>query len=200
METQRKSTTTQTMPDRCALALRFSNTFEKIAGETDLASNATEDGELFLEQVVKCLASIVRPDGGKTSRWRCRRNRYGRWRSIFLDSRAKRVEGAVVSSVFFGNALRYRPGAFELCRRVEVGALFAGMELETAAGASPLGIKPGLQNGTAIRTTRACYGSHHSGSPRTNLLLMRTMFWWALLFLFGAIRIHVAPVAILPLQ
>ena len=200
METQRKSTTTQTMPDRCALALRFSNTFEKIAGETDLASNATEDGELFLEQVVKCLASIVRPDGGKTSRWRCRRNRYGRWRSIFLDSRAKRVEGAVVSSVFFGNALRYRPGAFELCPRVEVGALFAGMELETAAGASSLGIKPGLQNGTAIRTTRACYGSHHSGSPRTDLLLMRTMFWWALLFLFGAIRIHVAPVAILPLQ
>jgi hypothetical protein len=32
------------------------------------------------------------------------------------------------------------------------------------------------------------------------LLLMRTMFWWALLFLFGAIGIHVAPVAILPLQ
>ena len=173
---------------------------EKTAGETDLASNATEDGELFLEQVVKCLASIVRPDGGKTSRWRSRRNRYGRWRSIFLDSRAERVESALVSSIFLGNALRYRLGAFELCRRVEIGTLFAGMELETAAGASSLGIKPGLQNGTAIRTTRACDGSHHSRSPRTDLLLMRTMFWRALLFLFGAIGIHVAPVAILPLQ
>src|SRR5580692_11028235 len=122
------------MLDQCALSLRFSN-IRKDAGETDLASNATEDGELFLEQIVKCLACIVRPDGGgKTSRRRCRRNRYGRWRSIFLDRRAERVKGAVVSSVFFGNALRYRPGAFELCRRVKVGALLAGMELESAAG------------------------------------------------------------------
>jgi hypothetical protein len=107
-----------------------------------LASNAAEDGELFLEQIVKCLASIVRPDGGKTSRRRCRRNRYGRWRSIFLNGRAKRVEGAVVSSIFFGNALLYRACAFELRSRIEIGALLATMKLESTAGASSLGVEP----------------------------------------------------------
>jgi hypothetical protein len=63
---------------------------------------------------------------------------------------AKRVESAVVSSIFFGNALLYRAGAFELRRRIEIGALLAAMKLETTAGASSLGVEPRLQNCTAI--------------------------------------------------
>lgn len=164
------------------------------------ASKAVEDGELFFKQVVKCLAGIVWPDRGKTSRRRCRRNRYGRRRSIFLDGRSECVERAVVSSILFGNALKYRAGAFELRSRIEIGALLAAMKVEAAARASSLWVKPRLQHSPAIRTTRARDCSHHPGSPRSDLLLMWTMLWWAFLFLFRGISIHVAPVAILPLQ
>lgn len=170
-------------------------------GSASLASNATEDGELFLEQVVKRLASIVGPDRGKSARSGRPRNRYRRGSRILFDGGAERVKRAIVSSVFFCNALRYGPGAFKLRRRIEVGALLAAVEFEPTARASPLGIKPGMQDRTAVGTTRARDRPHHSRSPRPDLLLARAILWRALLlFFFGAIRVHVTPVAILPLQ
>jgi len=121
-----------------------------MASSARLAHSATQDGELFLEQVVKRLASVIGPDRGKTSRRGCWRNGCRSGGRILLDRRAERVEGAVVSSVFLGNALRYRPGALKLRRSVKVRALLAAMKLETTTRASPFGVKPGLQNGAAI--------------------------------------------------
>jgi len=115
-----------------------------------LASDTTKDGELFLEQIFKRLAGVVGPDRTKTSRRRRRRNGHGSGSRILLDGRAERVEGAVVSSIFLGNALGYRSCALKLRRSVKVRTLFAAMELETATRASCLRIKASLQNGAAI--------------------------------------------------
>jgi hypothetical protein len=124
--------------------------FGKRTSVASLGSRATEDGELFLEQVVKRLASIIRPGRGKTSRSVRRRSGYGRRSRILFDSRAEGVKGAVVASIFFGNTLGYRPGALKLSRSIEIRALFTAMQLETTTRAGPLGIKAGLQNGAAI--------------------------------------------------
>jgi hypothetical protein len=106
--------------------------------------------ELFLEQIVKRLASVVWPDRGKASRgWRLR-NRYRGGSCILLYGRAERIKGAVVSSILFGNALWYRPGAFKLRRGVKVRTLLAAMKLKTAARTTAIGIKTLLQNGAAI--------------------------------------------------
>ena len=115
---------------------------QKTVSSVGSASSATEDGELFLKQVVKRLASIVRPDGGKPSRSGRPRNRYCRRSRILLDGGAERVERAVVSSIFLGNALRYRAGAFKLRRSIEVRTLLAAVKFEPTARASPLGVKP----------------------------------------------------------
>lgn len=115
-----------------------------------LASSATEDGELFLKQVVKRLASIVGPDGGKTARSGRPGNRYRRGSRILFDGGAERVERAIVSSIFFGNALCYGPGAFKLRGSIEICALLAAVEFEPTARASPLGVKAGMQDRTAI--------------------------------------------------
>src|SRR5438309_6960314 len=103
-----------------------------------------------LEQVVMRSASVIGPDRGKSPRRGCWRTGCCSGGRILLDRRAERVESAVVSSVFLGNALRYRPGALKLRRSVKVCALLAAMKLEATARAGPFGVKPGLQNGAAI--------------------------------------------------
>lgn len=167
---------------------------------SDWRATATEDGELFFEQVVKRLASIVGPAGRKASRgWR-RRNGYRGRSRILLDGGAECVESAVVSGIFLSNALRYGAGALELRGGVEIRTLLAAVKLEAAARTSSLGIKPGLKHGAAIGTPRPRNCAHHSRSPRPDLFLARAMFGWTLFFLFRGIGLHVAPVAILPLQ
>ncbi len=69
---------------------------------------------------------------------------------ILLYGRAERIKGAVVSSILFGNALWYRPGAFKLRRGVKVRTLLAAMKLKTAARTTAVGVKTLLQNGAAI--------------------------------------------------
>src|SRR5438105_6885698 len=159
-----------------------------------------EDGELFFEQVVKRLASIRGPAGGKPSGgWRRRNGYRGRSRILF-DCGAGRIKGALVSGIFPGNALRYRAGALKLRGGVEVRTLLAAMELEATARASSLRIKPGLQHGAAIGAARPRDRAHHSRSPRPDLFLPRAIFRWTLFFLFRGIGLHVAPMTILPLQ
>jgi hypothetical protein len=106
--------------------------------------------ELLLEQVVKCFASVIRPDRGKATRRRCRRSSYGCGSRVLLDSRAKAVKGAFISSIFFGDAFGYRPGTFKLRRSIEVCALLAAVQMESAARTTAIGIKTLLQNSAAI--------------------------------------------------
>ena len=164
-----------------------------------LASRAVTSNLLF-EKILERLACVIRPDRGETRGSRRGRNGYRRGSRIFLDGGAECVKGALVSSIFLSNPLRYGPGAFELRRSIEICALLAAVKLESATRTSALGVEPRLQHGAAIGTTRTRDCAHHTRSPRANLFLARAMFGWALFFLFRGIGLHVAPVAILPLQ
>jgi len=153
---------------------------------------------LLLEEILERLAGITRARnvlGGNS-----RAVLGSRRRRIFFDGRAEFVKSAIVPLIFAGNAFGNGLHAFKARGRIKVRTLFAGVELETAFRALPLGIESLLQNRAAIRTTRARDGAHHSRRPRPNLFLSRMAFGRPFLFFLGLFGAHVAPLLILPLQ
>lgn len=156
--------------------------------------------ELFLEKIVECFAGVVRTNGRETPRRGCRRSAHSGGSRILLDCGAKRIESAIVSSVLLGDALRYRAGALELSSGIEVSALFAAVQFETATGALAAGIETWLQDGAAIRAPRARDRPYHSRSPWADLFLPRAILRGTLFLFLRGIGIHVAPVAVLPVQ
>jgi len=155
----------------------------------------------FLKQVVESAAGVIgtlrRGIGGNL---RSSGRGDGGRRRILFHCGAKRIERAVIARVFLGDTLGNRLRALKLRAGIEIHALLAGMQLETATRAGALGVETGLQHGAAVRAARACDGADHARRSRTDLLLVRPTFWRAFLFLCRGVRIHVAPVAILPLQ
>lgn len=95
-------------------------------------------GSIF-EQTVESLAGSVGP-GGHSSR------------SLLLHAHADRIEPAFVAGIFLGNSFRDRLRAFESARRIEVGALFAGVEFEAAFGASTEWLRPLSEQRAALGT------------------------------------------------
>jgi hypothetical protein len=155
---------------------------------------------LFLEEVVECLAGAVRAIGRGISRGRSGRTRCGCRRGVLLYRRAECVKRAFVSRIFFGDALGDWLCALELRARVEVHALFAAVQLESATRAGAVPVEARLEHHTAIRAARARDGANHARRARPDLLLVRPVFRRAFFLLLGGVRIHVTPLAILPLQ
>jgi hypothetical protein len=154
--------------------------------------------DLFLEKILECLAGIGwtrRALGG--SRCPCDGSR---WRSVLFDRRTKFVERAMVPLVLARNALRHRLHAFKSRARVKIGALLAGVQLESALRALTLRVETRLQDGAAIRASRSRDRADHARRARSDLVLSRVAFGWPFLFFLGLVRTHVAVLFILPLQ
>src|SRR6202165_4446353 len=108
---------------------------------------------LFLEQVLERLTGVAGTRnvlGG--NRWAWSRSRR---RRIFFNRRAKFVEPAIVPLILARDAFRDRLHAFKSRGRIKIGALLAGMQLESALRALAFRIETRLQNGPAIRASRA---------------------------------------------
>jgi hypothetical protein len=99
----------------------------------------------LLEQILKRLPRIVGPQGG--------------WSGGFLlAGDTKFVERAIVAHVFLLHALGDRSHALEAAAGIEVRALLAGVQFETALGTKARGRHP-LQDRAALRTSRDGMGS-----------------------------------------
>ena len=101
---------------------------------------------------------------------RCRRGWCDR-RRVFFHGHSNLKELAGVLGAFFKNWLGDRLRAFPLNASIEVDALFAAMQLESALGAWPIYVEPGRQNGSAARASRAEYGANHARRAWADLLL-----------------------------
>ena len=95
-----------------------------------------------------------------------------------------------------GNGLH----AFEPRARIEIRALFAAVQIESATRALAFRVETLLQDGAAIGTSRARDGANHTRRARPDLILPWMAFGRAFLFLLGLVGTHVAPLLILPLQ
>ena len=104
--------------------------------------------DLLLKQVVESLAARARTrnllGGNRGSRGGSRR------RGIFFDRGAKFVKSAIVPLVLAGDTFQDRLHAFKSRGRIKVGALLAGVQLESALRAFAFGIETRLQNSAAI--------------------------------------------------
>src|SRR5512140_2507536 len=76
--------------------------------------------ELVLEQAVEGFAGVVGTGGAGTGG------------SLLFDTHTNRIELAFVACVFLGHALGNRLQTLEPLRRIEIGALFARMQLKAA--------------------------------------------------------------------
>ncbi len=154
--------------------------------------------DLFLEKILECLAGIAGtrnvPGGNRWSR------NGGRRRRIFFDRGAEFVEPAIVPLVLARNAFGNGLHAFKPRARIEIRALLAGMQVESALRTLSFRIETRLQHGATIRTSRARDRADHARRPRSDLILSRMAFRRPFLFFLGLVRTHVAVLLILPLQ
>jgi hypothetical protein len=153
---------------------------------------------LLLKEIVEGLAGVAGTRnmlGG--NRWPRHGSRRG---GVFFNGGAKFVELAIVLLVLARDAFRNRLHAFKSRGRIEIGALLAGMQLERALRALAFGVETRLQNGAAIRASRARDGAHHARRARSNLFLSGMAFGRPFLFFLGLFGTHVAPLLILPIQ
>lgn len=162
-----------------------------------MGGTASSEG-LLLEEVLESFAGIVWPAGG--NRRRSGIARIVDWRSIFLDRHAKFKKCAVVFSIFPRNPLRNGLRAFELCSRVKMYALFAGVQFQLALGALAILIEARSQDRSAIRTARPHHGSHHARRARTHLVLPRPRLRRTFTLFLVAIPIAVPFVLVLPIH
>ena len=153
---------------------------------------------LLLKEVLEGLAGVARTGNVLGGSGRSRNG--SRRRRIFFNRRAKFVEPAIVPLILAGDAFQNRLHAFKSRGRIKIGALLAAMQLESALRALAFRIETRLQNGAAIRTSRARDCPHHARRARSNLFLPGMAFGRPFLFLLGLVRTHIAPLFILPLQ
>ena len=154
---------------------------------------------LLLEKVVEGAASIVRARGacgGRTGRRLC-----GGGSGVLFNRGANFVERAIVVHVFardwFGHGLH----ALETRGAIEKAALFAAMQIESAARALRVDVRVSLQHGAATRAAHARNGANHSRGTRSELFLTRAAIVRGPLFLFfRLVGILVAVLPILPIQ
>ena len=124
----------------------------------------------FFEEVFEGLAGV----GGARWGWgrrRCRgRLGVGSGSGIFFNGHAEFVEGAIIFCVLGSDALGNGLRALELDAGIEEAALFAGVKLELAFGASAVGVETGGQYGAAICAAAASDGADHSRSAGAELI------------------------------
>ena len=103
---------------------------------------------LLFKEILECLSSVA---GARNVLGGNRWSRLGsRRRGIFFDRRAKFVKPAIVLLILARNAFGNRLHAFKARGRVKVGALFAGVKLESAFRAFAFRIETLLQNSAAV--------------------------------------------------
>ncbi len=107
---------------------------------------------------------------------------------FFFDHHTDRIEGAVVAFVFGRDAGGDGLIALEAAGGIEVFALFAGMEIESALGALAEGIGEILQERAALGAARDSARTGHVDGARTESILALRSLSSRLLtgFFFGA--------------
>ena len=114
---------------------------------------------LFLKQILKCSPRVVRL---QTSR--CRR--------FLLTRHANLVQRAIIARIFFRDPLFNGLHALEAAAGIEIGALLARVQLETAFGTLALArTRPSLQDRSALRTTRDRARPRQIHRPRTQCVV-----------------------------
>jgi hypothetical protein len=95
------------------------------------------------------------------------------WRGVFFDGHAVLEKGASVLRALLHDRLRNGLRAFPLGCSVEIYALLAAVQLETAARTGAIGVESGGQDITATRTARPKDCADHPRRARAYLLLAR---------------------------
>ena len=93
---------------------------------------------LLLKEIVEGSAGVVAGTGS------------GAGRGLLLHPHADGIKLALVARIFPGDSFCYRLHAFEAAGRVEVGALFAGVQFESALRTSPHRLGDCSQQGSAL--------------------------------------------------
>jgi hypothetical protein len=122
---------------------------------------------LLSKEILEGLASVQRLGGG----------------SFPLDGRPRREKVALVSDIFLWNACRYRLRAFEACGGIEVGTLFATMQVNPTSRAFACKFDIRGKDGGARGTPHHLAFARHQRSLRPETLV----FWPR--FLFGSVRV-----------
>src|SRR5260370_20129874 len=142
-----------------------------IRGAKDTAKKWACD--LLVEEVLEGLAGVVVARrgrrGGVSSLLRV-----GGGRGVFFHGGTKFVEGAVVLGVLGRDALWDRLRALKLRGAVEVEALFATVQLESAFGTLAVGVKATGEHCAAIGAAGTGHGADHARRSRAELVGART--------------------------
>jgi hypothetical protein len=158
----------------------------------DRPKNLGSENALLLKQVFESLASVERAAGCWFRDGDLRGLLIGGRSGVLFDGRAELIELAIVLAVFGSDALWNRLRALKLRAGIEEAALLAAVEFGVALGAGAAGVKAGYQNRATIGAAGTGDGADHSGSARTEMIVLsaRTSlrwlaFWAGLLFFIG---------------
>ena len=137
---------------------------------------------LLFKEIFEGLAGVVGTRRSRRRRTIRRRLSVRSGSSVLFNSHSKFVEGAVIASIFRGDALGNGLHAFELRAGIEETALLAAVEFEVAFGAGTVGVEAGGENSAAIGTSGAGNGADHARGARAELIgASRTARWGLLL-------------------
>ncbi len=137
---------------------------------------------LLLEEIFKCLARVIRTLAALAG-------------SFLLKHHAHGIEGTIVALVLGRDPCGNRLVAFETARRVEVLALLAGVEFETALRALGHGLGKILQQGAALRAAGDGTSPRHVKRARAEGVvvprsrLLQLLLWFAAGVLISALAI-----------
>ncbi len=120
----------------------------------------TTDQRLFLEKIIERRPSILRLQSRRRRR-------------LFLHHHANRVRRTLVPHIFSRHAFFHRLHALKAARRIEIHALFARVQLESALGTSAQRLAQILQHRPALRAARHVARSRHLDRPRTKRIFLR---------------------------
>jgi|SRR5580700_5528267 len=113
---------------------------------------------LLLEKIFEGLAGVIGAQGG--------------WGGcFFFPGHADFVKGAAITGIFLGHTLGHRLHALEALAGIEIHALLAGVEFESALGAEA-GRRNGLEHGSALRAPRYGTGAWHVHRFRTHAVIV----------------------------
>ena len=141
-----------------------------------LARSPTKSGRSLLEKVLEGLAGIGRPS----------RRRRGR---LFFDTDPHGVEGALIAFVLAGNPFRNRLGTFEPAGSIEIRALPAGVQFESALRTFTVRFNARWEQSSTLCAPRNGVGGGHLQRARTEGVFSQWFLRRPTLALFAAVLI-----------
>lgn len=118
----------------------------------------TQYSVLVFKQIVKSASRVIWPCCGSRG-------------CLFFDAHADGKKLAFVAGILFGDSLRHRLHAFESARRIEIGALLAGMQFKTAFQALTQRLRKQSQQIATLRASRNGVRSRHLHRSRSERVL-----------------------------